>query len=106
MEPFDVLNMGNISYFHLEHSNCYLFYVFKFRNPYLGPKKNSSDYGVYCIQNDWLEPTVSISNISGPGAYFSKPIFALKPWVQAGRFEYHKPHDRKNFFFTYVGVPE
>ena len=25
MESFDVLNMGNISYFHLEHSNCYLF---------------------------------------------------------------------------------
>ena len=26
MEPFDVLNMGNISDLHLEHSNCYLFY--------------------------------------------------------------------------------
>ena len=39
MEPFDVLNMGNISYFHLEHSNCYLFYVFKFRDPYIGPEK-------------------------------------------------------------------
>ena len=59
MEPFDVLNMGNISDFHLEHSNCYLFYVFKFRDPYISPKKNSSDYGVYGIQNDRLEPTVS-----------------------------------------------
>ena len=56
MEPFDVLNMGNISDFHLEHSNCYLFNVFKFRDPYISPKKNSSDYGVYGIQNDWLEP--------------------------------------------------
>ena len=28
VEPFDVLKMGNISYFHLEHSNCYLFFIF------------------------------------------------------------------------------
>ena len=47
-----------------------------------------------------------LANISGPGAYFSKPIFALKPWVQAGRFEYHKTHNWKNFFRTYIGVPE
>ena len=38
------------------------------------------------------------ANISGPDAYFSKPIFALKPWVQAGCFDYHKPYNRKNFF--------
>ena len=37
-------------------------------------------------------------NISGPDAYFSKPIFALKPWAQAGRFEYHEPNNRNNFF--------
>ena len=41
-----VLKMGNISYFHLEHSNCYLFYIFKFRNPFIS-KKKSSDYRVY-----------------------------------------------------------
>ena len=35
-----------------------------------------------------------LANISGPFAYFSKPIFALKPWAQAGRFEYHEPHKR------------
>ena len=35
-----------------------------------------------------------------------KTDFALKPWVQAGRFEYHKPHNRKNFFRTYLGVLE
>ena len=29
----------------------------------------------------------------------SKLIFALKPWVQAGRFEYHEPYNPKNFFF-------
>ena len=38
-------------------------------------------------------------NILGPDAYFSKPIFALKPWAQAGRFEYNEPYKRKTFFF-------
>ena len=38
-------------------------------------------------------------NISGSGAYFSKPIFALKPWAQAGRFEYNEPYKRKTFYF-------
>ena len=46
------------------------------------------------------------ANISGPGVYFSKPIFALKPWVQAGHFEYHKPYNPKNFFRTYKGALE
>ena len=43
-------------------------------------------------------------NFLGLGAYFSKPIFALKPWVQAGRFEYHEPYNPNKFFFTYKGV--
>ena len=43
-------------------------------------------------------------NILGLRTYFSKPIFALKPWVRAGWFEYHEPHNRNNFFFTYKGV--
>ena len=43
-------------------------------------------------------------NISGLGAYFSKPIFALKSWVQAGRFEYHEPHNLSKFFFAFKGV--
>ena len=38
-------------------------------------------------------------NILGPDAYFSKPIFALKPWVRAGRFEYHEPYNPNDFFF-------
>ena len=42
-------------------------------------------------------------NISGLGEYFSKPIFALKPWAQAGRFKYHEPYKRNNFFFSYKG---
>ena len=45
-----------------------------------------------------------LADISGLGAYFSKPIFALKPWVRAGRFEYHQPHNPNDFFFTYKGV--
>ena len=39
------------------------------------------------------------ANISGLGAYFSKPIFALKRWAPAGRFEYHEAYNRKNLFF-------
>ena len=38
-------------------------------------------------------------NISGPSAYFSKPIFALKPWVQAGCFEYHEPYNRNSYYY-------
>ena len=45
-----------------------------------------------------------LADISGLGAYFSKPIFALRPWVRAGRFEYHEPYNLNNFFFTYKGV--
>ena len=43
------------------------------------------------------------ANISGPGAYFSKPIFVLKPWAQAGCFEYHEPYIRKIFFGLIMG---
>ena len=40
-----------------------------------------------------------LAYISGLGAYFSKPIFLLKPWAQAGRFEYHEANkwNEKNF---------
>ena len=41
-------------------------------------------------------------NIFWSNAYFSKPIFALKPWAQAGRFEYNEPYNRKTFFFTLI----
>ena len=44
------------------------------------------------------------ADISGLGAYFSNPIFALGPWVQAGWFEYHESYNPNNFFFTYKGV--
>ena len=40
-----------------------------------------------------------LADISGLGAYFSKPIFALKPWDWARRFEYHEPYNLNNFFF-------
>ena len=43
-------------------------------------------------------------NILGLGAYFLKPIFALKSWAHAGRFEYHEPYNPNNFFFTFTGV--
>ena len=44
-----------------------------------------------------------LADISGLGAHFSKPIFALKPWVQASRFEYHEPHNLSNFFLPLKG---
>ena len=66
MKPFDVLNLGNISYFHLDHSNCYLFYRFNFLRYWQMSKIN-----------------YLFGNISGLSEYFSKPIFALKPGVQA-----------------------
>ena len=40
-----------------------------------------------------------LADISGLDAYFSKPIFALKPLVRAGQFEYHEPYNPNNFFF-------
>ena len=39
-----------------------------------------------------------LADVSELGAYFSKPIFALKPWVRAGRFEYHEPYNPNDFF--------
>ena len=40
---------------------------------------------------------LSVSS-SGPDEYFSNPMLALKPWVQACRFEYNKTNNEKNFF--------
>ena len=45
-----------------------------------------------------------LANISGLGAYFLKPIFALRQWVRAGQFEYHEPYNPSNFFFIYKGA--
>ena len=38
------------------------------------------------------------ADISGPDAYFSNLIFALKPWVQAGRFSTMNPIIGRIFF--------
>ena len=62
MEPFDDLNMGNISDFHLEHSNCYLFYVFKFRDPYIGPKKILPIMGFMVFKTTGLNPRFQRKN--------------------------------------------
>ena len=58
------------------------------------------------IPNQTIKIWHIFADISGLGAYFSKPIFALKPWDWAGRFEYHEPYNRNDFFFTYKGVRE
>ena len=44
-----------------------------------------------------------LTNTLGSDAYFPKPIFALKPWAQAGRFEYNEPYKRKTFFLDHKG---
>ena len=92
---------------------------------FISEKKNRFDYTVHGIQIDRLELTVStqksvlknmhrvsryyqksvenqtsniwyiLADISGCGAYFSKP---LKPSVRAGQFEYHKPYNPRDFF--------
>ena len=54
MEAFDVLDMGNISNFHLDHSNHYFHLLFKCQDPFI-----KSDYRVHGTQNDQLEPRVS-----------------------------------------------
>ena len=41
--------------------------------------------------------------ILGLGAYFLKLIFALKPWVWAGRFEYNEPYNLNNIFSLIKG---
>ena len=63
MEPFDVLNMGNISDFYLEHSNLNFLYIFKFQDAIISPKKNSSDYRVYGTQNKRPEQGVSTQKL-------------------------------------------
>ena len=49
-------------------------------------------------------PRYIFANISGLGEYFSKPIFALKYWVQAGRFEYHEAYIQNNYYYYKASV--
>ena len=44
------------------------------------------------LPNQTLKFWHILANILESKAYFSKQILALKPWAQAGRFEYHKPY--------------
>ena len=56
MEAFDVLNMENISNFHLDHSNCYLFLLFKFQDPFISPKKILPIIGFTELKTTGLSP--------------------------------------------------
>ena len=62
MEPFEVLNMGNILDFHLEHFNCF-FFIFLILGPLYKPPKKSSDYKVHGTQNNRLEPRFSTQTL-------------------------------------------
>ena len=50
------------------------------------------------------QPRYIFANIPGLGEYFSRLIFALKHWVQAGHFEYHDPYIRNNYYYYKVFV--
>ena len=56
MKPFDFLNMGNISNFHLDHSNRYLFHFLKFQDPFISKKKNLPIIGFMVLKTTGLNP--------------------------------------------------
>ena len=73
--------MGNISYFHLEPFNGYLFYLFNFQDPFISPKKNSSDYRTYGTQrSSWTHGfNAKIGSIFYyPLLVFMKNVFVTK----------------------------
>ena len=57
------------------------------------------------VQNRPSKP--NLQNLIHFGRYFWPRYiflhFALKPWVQAGWFEYHEPHNLNNFFSPFKG---
>ena len=55
MEAIVALNMGNILNFYLEHSNYYLFFLFKFKDPLI-----SLIIGTHNVR---LEPSVSMQKL-------------------------------------------
>ena len=56
------------------------------------------------VAENFEQPRYIFANISGLSEYVSKLIFALKHWVQAGRFEYHEPYIRNNNYYYKVSV--
>ena len=56
-----------------------------------------------CLPNQTSKISHILADISGLCAYFSKPIFALKPSVRADCFEYHEPYN-PNIFFRHITV--
>ena len=50
-----------------------------------------------CLPNQTSKISHILADISGLCAYFSKPIFSLKPWVWADCFEYHEPYNPNIF---------
>ena len=91
--------------------------IFEMFRSRLGHKLDGLKFWKICIGSQNIDKNVSeydlpnqtfkfwhiFINILGPDAYFSKPIFALKPWGQAGRFEYNEPYNKRK---THKGGPE
>ena len=63
MEPFDVLNMGNISDFYLEHSNLYFFTFFEFQDPIISLKKMIPNIGFMVLKTTGFEHKDSFGKI-------------------------------------------
>ena len=60
---------------------------------------NSNTWYNFCHQT---KP--SYFEMFGIWCKFSKLIFTLKPWAQAGCFKYNELHKQKNISFSYKGV--
>ena len=58
--------------------------------------QNMSKFGHFAQNANFWHLFTDISRLT---ASFLNPIDALKPWVQAGRKEYHEPHKRNKIFF-------
>ena len=56
-----------------------------------------------CLPNQTKFFLYILADISELNALFWTQIFALKPRVQAGRFEYHEPYYLNNFFSLIKG---
>ena len=44
-----------------------------------------------------------LTHYSGYGVYFSKPIFALKPWARAKYIKHNKAYEQNDFFLPIIG---
>ena len=66
---------------------------------YIGSQDIAINVSEFDLPNQTSKFWHILTNVSGFNAYVSKPIFGLKPWPQAGRFECNKPINIKQNIF-------